>query len=287
MRRTAFSMFLIMSLLLIMFFAESRIGRTFAADRGKLVIDLIRGNFPIAAYGGDPSYLPRIANENGFEIVYLPKGGNAIVESDLANASAYVLFCPKEPYFTQQEVEIVLNFVQGGGGLYIVPFFDVYTDAGNTHGYVYPNTHYNSLYQELGFNISDNMDGIMYYMIRNVSSSHPILDGVAMITLCPRSLVCNLTCQELPSNPLWIAEEKPLFLTANCGLGRVFVDLTNCGIGYMSVDDNEKLVKNALLWISENSPNIPEITPFLILPLFMIATLIAVIVYRRKYICRR
>jgi len=112
--------------------------------------------------------------------------------------------------------------------------------------------YYNLLYQIFGFRVSGDTGYLQNSTIRDETSSHPILDGVGIIDLF-RYGVCDVFSQTPPSSPLLIAENKPIFLTASYGLGRVFVDLTNCGIGYYKSYDNQVLARNALLWLSQYS----------------------------------
>jgi len=73
----------------------------------KLAFDCIRGD-----YFRD---LDSIAKALGFETRRIE--GNAIVESDLADIDILVLYELEEPYFSSTEKDLILDFVERGGGL--------------------------------------------------------------------------------------------------------------------------------------------------------------------------
>jgi len=221
-------------------------------ERGEFVIDYIHGSIP--GYDGgyaeyaDPAYLGNIAKSLGFQVKEL-RYKEAITELDLANASVLVEFVPQTPYMSDEEIELILKFVEKGGGLYIVPYYEFYC-----YGWFeeYPNPYYNLLYEFFGFKITGELKSVAFVV--NVSSEHPIFKGVEMIEVF-RGGCCKLSYVQPPSSPLIVIDGNALFLAGSYGNGRIFVDLTNMGIGYLKKYDNQILVRNAILWVSANSPN--------------------------------
>ncbi|MEM2780472.1 MAG: hypothetical protein QW791_06345 [Candidatus Bathyarchaeia archaeon] len=249
-----------LSIIVSMPFVNLNFDSAFAVRRGDFVIDFIRGSRPQYDWGyleyADPSYLKNIADSLGFQVKEL-EYKEAITESDLANASVLVEFVPQNPYFSDEEINLILRFVENGGGLYIVPYYEYYSAYSGWHN-EYPNPYYNLLYELFGFKIT----GEVTYLgssqeIINVSSEHPIFEGVEIIQVFRRGL-CQLSYVQPPSFPLLTIDGKTLFLAGSYGNGRIFVDLTNMGIGYLKKYDNQILVRNAIIWVSANSPNLAQ-----------------------------
>jgi hypothetical protein len=193
--------------------------------------------------------------------------GDAINASDLEGIGILVLPNPHTPYYSTQEINLLLNFVNNGGGFYItITAFDSLV------------TQYNGLFGNFGFTVNgtDQYIGVA----QNVTGTHQIMSGVQQILLAGNGYVANLTSLVHPAEAICYAEGFPLFLVSGLGSGRIFVDLTNYGINSYDTSDNQRVVKNALIWLS--SGVIPEFPSFLILPLFLTATLLAVITYKRK-----
>jgi hypothetical protein len=195
----------------------------------KLAFDTIRGE--------SPSYIDGIAKGLGFETRKII--GNAIVESDLADIDILVLYGPETPYLTQTEIDLILNFVEGGGGIYIVPMHS------NS-----PKTFYNDLYEKLGFKISGTLYYLNYPDIKNVTFSHPIMDGVSHIKVYGSYWVVELSLLTEPAERILLAENHALLLVSTYGSGRAFIDLTNGGIRG-DYYDNNRVVRNALIWLMD------------------------------------
>jgi hypothetical protein len=218
-----------------------------------------------------PHHITNVAESLGCEIHNI--GGNTIVESDLQNVTILVIPSPSTPYYTTQEIGLVHDFVNNGGGLYII-VMSTYL----------PMAQYNDFYESFGFKITGDKAWLQYPWIKNVTETHPIFKGVQQIEIdwLGVGTVASLMVVEQPAEVLLQSEGKPLFLVSNFGSGRIFVDLTNYGLGYENDKyDNLRVVKNAIIWLSHDA--IPEFPSFLILPLFMVATLLAAIIYKRKH----
>jgi hypothetical protein len=193
----------------------------------KLAIDTIRR-------GSTDTYVQDVAQGLGFATKMI--SGNAITESDLADVDILLLFYPQEPYFSQTELDLILNFLSRGEALYIISSI---------------NTYYNILYEQLGFKLSGVYSPLSYPDIKNITYTHPIMDGVSRIE--SYSSVVSLDLLTGPAVSLLTAEQHPLFLVSSYGNGRVFVDLTINGIGARGLHDNLRIVRNALIWLKNYS----------------------------------
>lgn len=72
----------------------------------------------------------------------------------------------------------------------------------------------------------------------NVTEIESSIDTVKLLS----SLVSPATC-------ILRREGIPILLTSNYGKGKIFIDLTDWGIGYNNVYDNLRVVRNALVWL--------------------------------------
>ncbi|MEM3628765.1 MAG: PEF-CTERM sorting domain-containing protein [Candidatus Bathyarchaeia archaeon] len=197
----------------------------------KLAIDTIHTDY-------FPSYIDQIAKGLGFEVKEI--SGNAIVESDLVDLDILVLYALGAPYMTQTEMDLILNFIEGGGGIYIVT-------ARSSN----PSTYYNVLYEKLGLKVSGTRYYLQYPDIKNVTFSHPIMDGVSRIKLSTSHYIAELSLLTDPAEQILYAENHALFLVSSYGSGRAFIDLIDYGIGFNDFYDNRRVVRNALIWLMD------------------------------------
>lgn len=102
-------------------------------------------------------------------------------------------------------------------------------------------------------------------------------------TVCYGSYYCNVTVEEIlydPNNTLSL--EDVVTVCYNESLGIEIGDQVEC-YGYYWKEVGPMQCVGKVECIGNDYYVIPEFPSFLILPLFMIATLLAVIVYRRKH----
>jgi hypothetical protein len=187
-------------------------------------------------YEGYITPLENVAMSLGFDVVKII--GNCIVESDLQDAAVLVLFLAYTPYYTQTEIDLILDFIADGKGFYIVP--------GSSGG---ADTYYNLLWKDFGFEVTGERHDLTYPHIKNVTFTHPIMDGISEIEVGSDNW---RTCDEVElegATPLVIAEGYPLFLASSYGKGKIFVDLCVWGITRYAKYDNRKICRNALIWL--------------------------------------
>ena len=77
-------------------------------------------------------------------------------------------------------------------------------------GYFSVETYYNVLYEEFGFRLSGNRHELVYPEIKNVTFTHPIMDGVYHI-YPSYPYVATLTLLNYPAESILNAEGTPLF----------------------------------------------------------------------------
>jgi hypothetical protein len=181
-----------------------------------------------------PSYIQNVAESLGFTTSEIT--GNTIVESDLSEADILLVYYPTNLYYSQDEISLREDFLQRGGGLYLL------VENGDTG--------FNILWEEFGFKLTGGTTTLNCPYIKNVTFTHPTLEGVNEIEVNDYfALVATLSLLVDPAKSILTAEGVTLFLVSSYGGGRIFVDLTVYGLGSLNKYDNLRVVQNVLVWL--------------------------------------
>lgn len=188
--------------------------------------------------------------------------GGMIQENDLDGINivlisipcVYIQYHGQLPEYTQSEIDLLVNFVEKGGALYIVPMYCYYNVHFGGHN-LKLSTSVNVLFDYFGFRVSGE-HYVLEYPTKAIESTHPIMDKVNKIEVAwgtgewhDCGSVVILSILESPCASIYSDEGYPLFLVSGIGKGKVFVDLTSHGIGYKDIFDNLLVVRNALIWL--------------------------------------
>jgi hypothetical protein len=211
--------------------------------KGRIVFDLTVQPYQGVDPWDDLAYFPSyyedwrndlVARGYLFDKLY-PTAGTNITEARLAPYDMLVECLPRYN-FTAAEVSAVENWVQDGGGLYVM---------GDNSILVNENNHINYLLSNLDLAIYPDLDsGVMTYFVE-----HPITEGCSSLRFVSASYI-NYTGS---GYPIWGPSASDAFIGgAEPGSGRVILagDINWIDDGYYGDEDNSQFAINMVNWLT-------------------------------------
>ncbi len=217
----------------------------YQVQEGKVLIDLAHYNY---YWPQELSLLHLRLISRGYSLDYLRE--TAELEEQLAESDAFVVILPGDPYM-DQDVEVVEEFVDRGGKLFLVGDPARYSEINSLA------MHFGLIFEtDYLYNMTENEGNFRYIHVSDFDTDQPLVEDVDTITLFTAGTISSdqkgiaFTCPDTYSS---VGEHKqamsPVALT---GEGRVLAvsDLLFMTEPYNASTDNNQFIANIADWMT-------------------------------------